>query len=223
MIPFQDAQYSSSQSSSNTLSSNASSSAHSDEKWYEVGSRSGVRSDLELGGYLQGASTDSGIDITSFNAAQNSTASSMAACVPKDKVPWQEEATEDQGPVDTPPSTADSLVVRGGEIPPKSPSASALSPDGGLADTASRSRYAAAPSDSRVCAPASVFNQAGRGSKLCGLATKGKRSNEITAITVYLWEHFPISAYLLVPLIKEESWRLLEMQSVRSALLDFFF
>uniref|UniRef100_A0A4W6ETR9 Signal induced proliferation associated 1 like 1 n=1 Tax=Lates calcarifer TaxID=8187 RepID=A0A4W6ETR9_LATCA len=43
-----------SQSSSNTLSSNASSSAHSDDKWYEVGSRSGVRSDLELNGYLQG-------------------------------------------------------------------------------------------------------------------------------------------------------------------------
>ncbi|KAF3844762.1 hypothetical protein F7725_007925 [Dissostichus mawsoni] len=63
-----DAPYSSSQSSSNTLSSNASSSAHSDEKWYEVGSRSGVRSDLELNGYLQGTSTDSGIDATSFTA-----------------------------------------------------------------------------------------------------------------------------------------------------------
>lgn len=148
VIPFQDAQYSSSQSSSNTLSSNASSSAHSDEKWYEVGSRSGVRSDLELSGYLQGASTDSGIDTTSFTATQSSTASSTAAFIPKDKVPWQEETSEDQGPVDTPPPTPDSLVVRGDEIPPKSPSALPLSPDGGLGDAASRSRYAAAASDS---------------------------------------------------------------------------
>uniref|UniRef100_H3DJ83 Signal induced proliferation associated 1 like 1 n=1 Tax=Tetraodon nigroviridis TaxID=99883 RepID=H3DJ83_TETNG len=128
-----DAQYSSSQSSSNTLSSNASSSAHSDEKWYEVGSRSGVRSDLELSGYLQGASTDSGIDTTSFTATQSSTASSTAA-----KVQWQETA-EDQGPAHTPPPTPDSLVVRGGEIPPKSPSALPLGPDGGLGDAASRS------------------------------------------------------------------------------------
>ncbi|KAF7201961.1 signal-induced proliferation-associated 1-like protein 1, partial [Nothobranchius furzeri] len=60
-----DGPYSSGQSSSNTLSSNASSSTHSDEKWYEVGSRSGAPNDLELNGYLQGASTDSGIDATS--------------------------------------------------------------------------------------------------------------------------------------------------------------
>lgn len=152
MIPFQDAQYSSSQSSSNTLSSNASSSAHSDEKWYEVGSRSGGRSDLELSGYLQGASTDSGIDTTSFTATQSSTASSTAAFMPKEKVPWQEETAEDQGPVDTPPPTPDSLVVRGGEIPPKSPSALPLGPDGDLGDAASRSRYAAAPSRSQESA-----------------------------------------------------------------------
>lgn len=136
MIPFQDAQYSSSQSSSNTLSSNASSSAHSDEKWYEVGSRSAVRTDLELSGYLQGASTDSGIDTTSFTATQSSTASSTAAFPPKDKVPWQEETAEDRGPVETPPPTPDSLV------PPKSPSALPLGPDGGPGEAASRSRYA---------------------------------------------------------------------------------
>ncbi|KAM9571129.1 signal-induced proliferation-associated 1-like protein 1 isoform 2-T2 [Salvelinus alpinus] len=64
-----EASYSSSQSGSNTLSSNASSSAHSDEKWYEIGSsRTGVRPDSELNGYLQGASTDSGIDATSYGA-----------------------------------------------------------------------------------------------------------------------------------------------------------
>lgn len=148
MVPFQDAQYSSSQSSSNTLSSNASSSSHSDEKWYEVGSRSGVRTDLELSGYLQGASTDSGIDTTSFTATQSSTASSTAAFMPKDKVPWQEETAEDQGPVDTPPPTPDSLLIRAGEIPPRSPSALPLGPDGGLGEAASRSRYAAAPQHS---------------------------------------------------------------------------
>uniref|UniRef100_A0A4W5N447 Signal induced proliferation associated 1 like 1 n=1 Tax=Hucho hucho TaxID=62062 RepID=A0A4W5N447_9TELE len=64
-----EASYSSSQSGSNTLSSNASSSAHSDDKWYEIGSsRTGVRPDSELNGYLQGASTDSGIDATSYGA-----------------------------------------------------------------------------------------------------------------------------------------------------------
>lgn len=137
VFPLQEAQYSSSQSSSNTLSSNASSSAHSDEKWYEVGSRSGVRSDLELSGYLQGASTDSGIDTTSFTATQSSTSSSKAAFIPKDKVPWQEQAAEEQRAVDTPPPTPDCLVAVGvGEIPPKSPSA--------LGDAASGSRYAAA-------------------------------------------------------------------------------
>ncbi|XP_053701877.1 signal-induced proliferation-associated 1-like protein 1 [Synchiropus splendidus] len=82
-----EAPYSSSQSSSNTLSSNASS-AHSDEKWYEVGSRSGLRGgDLELNGYLQAASTDSGIDAASFTATQSSTASSRGT----DKIPWQDE------------------------------------------------------------------------------------------------------------------------------------
>lgn len=145
VVPFQEAQYSSSQSSSNTLSSNASSSAHSDEKWYEVGSRSGVRGDLELSGYLQGASTDSGIDTTSFTATHSSTASSTAAFIPKDKVPWQEQAAEEQGAVHTPPPTPDSLVAVGvGEVPPKSPSAFPLGPDESLGDTASGSRYAAA-------------------------------------------------------------------------------
>uniref|UniRef100_A0A3P8XK87 Signal induced proliferation associated 1 like 1 n=1 Tax=Esox lucius TaxID=8010 RepID=A0A3P8XK87_ESOLU len=64
-----EASYSSSQSGSNTLSSNASSSAHSDEKWYEIGSgHTGARPDSDLNGYLQAASTDSGIDATSYGA-----------------------------------------------------------------------------------------------------------------------------------------------------------
>uniref|UniRef100_A0A671WL70 Signal induced proliferation associated 1 like 1 n=1 Tax=Sparus aurata TaxID=8175 RepID=A0A671WL70_SPAAU len=138
-----DAPYSSSQSSSNTLSSNASSSAHSDEKWYEVGSRSGVRSDLELNGYLQGASTDSGIDATSFTATQSSTASSTGAFRAKDKIPWQDDATgSSQRATDTPPPPPDSLALGGSENPAKSPSAFPLVPDSGsysLSDAASHS------------------------------------------------------------------------------------
>ncbi|XP_061552312.1 signal-induced proliferation-associated 1-like protein 1 isoform X1 [Phycodurus eques] len=120
-----DAPYSSSQSSSNTLSSNASSSAHSEEKWYEAGSRSGVRGDLELGGYLQGASTDSGIDATSFTATQSSTGSSNAAFRATDAVAWQDEAAGVQRGGDSSPPSPDSLVAAGGGAanPLKSPSA----------------------------------------------------------------------------------------------------
>ncbi|KAM3871035.1 signal-induced proliferation-associated 1-like protein 1 [Diretmus argenteus] len=139
-----DAPYSSSQSSSNTLSSNASSSTHSDEKWYEVGSRSGVRSDLELNGYLQGTSTDSGIDATSFTATQSSTASSTGAFRAKDKIPsWQEDPAGSRRTTNTSPPTSDSLVpLGGGEIPTKSPSAFPLAPDSTsytLSDVASHS------------------------------------------------------------------------------------
>uniref|UniRef100_A0A3Q0RHU2 Signal induced proliferation associated 1 like 1 n=1 Tax=Amphilophus citrinellus TaxID=61819 RepID=A0A3Q0RHU2_AMPCI len=125
-----DAPYSSSQSSSNTLSSNASSSAHSDEKWYEVGSRSGVRSELDLNGYLQGTSSDSGIDATSFTATQSSTASSTGAFMAKDKIPWQDEPADSQTTTDTSPPTPDSIVVPvGTEIPAKSPLSFPLGPD----------------------------------------------------------------------------------------------
>ncbi|XP_023254098.1 signal-induced proliferation-associated 1-like protein 1, partial [Seriola lalandi dorsalis] len=138
-----DAPYSSSQSSSNTLSSNGSSSTHSDEKWYEVGSRSGVRSDLELNGYLQGASTDSGIDATSFTATQSSTASSTGAFRAKDKIPWQDDSASSQRASDASPPTPDSLVATGGgEVPAQSSSAFPLVPDSGsysLSDAASHS------------------------------------------------------------------------------------
>uniref|UniRef100_A0A673C7B8 Signal-induced proliferation-associated 1-like protein 1 n=1 Tax=Sphaeramia orbicularis TaxID=375764 RepID=A0A673C7B8_9TELE len=131
------------QSSSNTLSSNASSSAHSDEKWYEVGSRSGVRGDLELNGYLQGASTDSGIDATSFTATQSSTASSTGAFRAKEKIPWQDEASGSQGAADSSSPPPDSLLAIGGsEIQTKSPSAFPLVPDNGsytMSDAASHS------------------------------------------------------------------------------------
>uniref|UniRef100_A0A8C5HLV8 Signal-induced proliferation-associated 1-like protein 1 n=1 Tax=Gouania willdenowi TaxID=441366 RepID=A0A8C5HLV8_GOUWI len=127
-----EAPYSSSQSSSNTLSSNASSSAHSDEKWYEVGSRSGVRSELELHSYLQGTSADSGIDATSFTATQSSTASSIGAFRTKDKIPWQDDLTGSQKTAESSPPTPDLLAVSAGvEIPVKSPSAAPLGTDCG--------------------------------------------------------------------------------------------
>ncbi|KAM4625318.1 signal-induced proliferation-associated 1-like protein 1 [Polymixia lowei] len=139
-----DAPYSSSQSSSNTLSSNASSSAHSDDKWCEVGSRSGVQGDLELNGYLQGTSTDSGIDATSFTATQSSTASSTGAFRAKDKTPsWQDDPAGSRGADDASPPAPDSPVPHGGGDPPaKSPSAVPLASDSGsytLSDAASHS------------------------------------------------------------------------------------
>uniref|UniRef100_A0A1A8KTU2 Signal-induced proliferation-associated 1 like 1 n=1 Tax=Nothobranchius kuhntae TaxID=321403 RepID=A0A1A8KTU2_NOTKU len=132
-----DGPYSSGQSSSNTLSSNASSSTHSDEKWYEVGSRSGARNDLELNGYLQGASTDSGIDATSFTATQSSTASSTGAFRSKEKIPWQEDPAGSQRATNSSPPTSDSLVAAGGgEITTKRPSTFASAPE---SDAASHS------------------------------------------------------------------------------------
>ncbi|XP_006810281.2 signal-induced proliferation-associated 1-like protein 1 [Neolamprologus brichardi] len=153
-----DAPYSSSQSSSNTLSSNASSSTHSDEKWYEVGSRSGVRSELDLSGYLQGTSSDSGIDATSFTATQSSTASSTGAFMAKDKIPWQDEPPDGQTAADTSPPTPDSLVIsQGTEIPGKSPLSLPLGPDSGSyspSDGAAHSSSASSgPSGCRPMSP----------------------------------------------------------------------
>ncbi|XP_020775030.2 signal-induced proliferation-associated 1-like protein 1 [Boleophthalmus pectinirostris] len=124
-----DGPYSSSQSSSNTLSSNASSSAHSDEKWYEVGSRSGVRGELELNSYLQGASTDSGIDATSFTATQSSTASSTGGFRAKEKIPWQDEASCGQRNTESSPPPDSLLTVGGSETQAKSPSPFPQHPD----------------------------------------------------------------------------------------------
>ncbi|KAM4600472.1 signal-induced proliferation-associated 1-like protein 1 [Polymixia lowei] len=67
-------------SSSNTLSSTTSSGGHSDsDKWYELGAggtSSGDQGDTEPnglggGGYLQGASADSGIDTSSYGASHH--------------------------------------------------------------------------------------------------------------------------------------------------------
>uniref|UniRef100_A0A3Q2DMC7 Signal-induced proliferation-associated 1 like 1 n=1 Tax=Cyprinodon variegatus TaxID=28743 RepID=A0A3Q2DMC7_CYPVA len=68
-------------SSSNTLSSTASSGGHSDsDKWYDLGTGGGSSGDqgepepngLGGGGYLQGASADSGIDTGSYGASHHS-------------------------------------------------------------------------------------------------------------------------------------------------------
>ncbi|CAB1335151.1 unnamed protein product, partial [Coregonus sp. 'balchen'] len=123
-----EASYSSSQSGSNTLSSNASSSAHSDEKWYEIGSsRTGVRPDSELNGYLQGASTDSGIDATSYGATGSGGS----------------RAKERRAP-ETSPSAPDSPGHPGSSLyPAQSPLVFPPAPDSGsytLSDAASHSR-----------------------------------------------------------------------------------
>uniref|UniRef100_A0A3P8NBV1 Signal induced proliferation associated 1 like 1 n=1 Tax=Astatotilapia calliptera TaxID=8154 RepID=A0A3P8NBV1_ASTCA len=153
-----DSQHHHIQSSSNTLSSNASSSTHSDEKWYEVGSRSGVRSELDLSGYLQGTSSDSGIDATSFTATQSSTASSTGAFMAKDKIPWQDEPPDGQMAADTSPPTPDCLVIsQGTEIPGKSPLSLPLGPDSGSyspSDGAAHSSSASSgPSGCRPMSP----------------------------------------------------------------------
>uniref|UniRef100_A0A8B9J8H6 Signal induced proliferation associated 1 like 1 n=1 Tax=Astyanax mexicanus TaxID=7994 RepID=A0A8B9J8H6_ASTMX len=89
-----------SHSSSNTLSSTASSGGHSDEKWYDLGGGGpGDGGDSEPnglggGGYLQGASADSGIDATSY-APHGSSSSLLAVGAP---APRERSASPWHGP-----------------------------------------------------------------------------------------------------------------------------
>ncbi|KAJ8341486.1 hypothetical protein SKAU_G00337770 [Synaphobranchus kaupii] len=145
----------SSHSSSNTLSSNASSGAHSDahsdDKWYEIGGGTAERPDSETdaygGGYLQGASADSGIDATSYGATHGSSGSLPAAGAsgPRDKAasPWRGPAEGAHGAQERGPPDADSPVPSGSaEAPAKSPSAYPLARDNSsysLSDVASHS------------------------------------------------------------------------------------
>ncbi|CAL8286408.1 unnamed protein product [Lota lota] len=143
--------YSSSHSSSNTLSSNGSGSLHSEDKWYEVGSRAAVRSELELDGYLQGASADSGIDATSFTATHSSTASFTAAAATTTgafrandhSVAWQNQGPGAAGAAGASPPKPDSLALKGpNEGVAKTPCSLALPVDQGsstFSDAASRS------------------------------------------------------------------------------------
>ncbi|KAJ3613158.1 hypothetical protein NHX12_019410 [Muraenolepis orangiensis] len=115
-----DGPYSSSHSSSNnTLSSNGSSSLHSEDRWYEAGSRAAVRSELELDGYLQGVARD------------------------HNSVAWQNEGPAVAGASLPVP---DSLVLTGPPHggPAKAPSSLALAADNGsctYSDGASRSSF----------------------------------------------------------------------------------
>uniref|UniRef100_W5N3Q3 Signal-induced proliferation-associated 1 like 1 n=1 Tax=Lepisosteus oculatus TaxID=7918 RepID=W5N3Q3_LEPOC len=140
----------SSHSSSNTLSSNASS-AHSDEKWYEIGGGAGERPDAELngfGGYLQGASADSGIDTTSYGASHGSAVSLLTTGAPgaKEKTgsPWQSPVEGGRRVLERSPPAAESPVPPGTatEGPTKSPSSYPLVRDNStysLSDVASHS------------------------------------------------------------------------------------
>ncbi|KAG5265386.1 hypothetical protein AALO_G00241830 [Alosa alosa] len=113
----------SSQSSSNTLSSTASSSTHSDEKC----------------GYLQGASTDSGIDATSYGATLTSNAPLILPPRAKEKTPsasascaWSEASSPGRraSDVPSPPAEASSISpVDSPEEPAKSPNNYPPAPD----------------------------------------------------------------------------------------------
>lgn len=104
-----------------------------------------MRSDLELNGYLQDNSADSGIDATSFTATQSSTASSTGAFRSKDRAPWQDDGGETHRSSDTPPLTPDSLAVTAADSK-EAKTLSAFPLDGtsfGSSDAASRSRCGA--------------------------------------------------------------------------------
>ncbi|KAL6478023.1 hypothetical protein MHYP_G00138580 [Metynnis hypsauchen] len=106
------------QSSSNTLSSSASSSGHSEEKWYDIGGRPVAQPELDLNGfavgYLQGASSDSGIDASPYGPTiRNLDAPISIISKPKEKASahWVEitdraapeipcETSESPGPTD---------------------------------------------------------------------------------------------------------------------------
>ncbi|KAL4656447.1 signal-induced proliferation-associated 1-like protein 1 isoform X2 [Arapaima gigas] len=105
----------SSHSSSNTLSSNASSGAHSDEKWYEIGGSVGERPDSEVngfgGGYLQGASADSGIDAASYGLTHSSSGSLLTSGArEKASSPWQSPTEGSRRALECSPLAAESAV-----------------------------------------------------------------------------------------------------------------
>uniref|UniRef100_A0A671MYB4 Signal-induced proliferation-associated 1-like protein 1 n=1 Tax=Sinocyclocheilus anshuiensis TaxID=1608454 RepID=A0A671MYB4_9TELE len=122
-----------SHSSSNTLSSTTSSGGHSDDKWYDLGS-GGIADQpdsepngLGGGGYLQGASADSGIDATSYGPTHGSSSSLLAvgAAGARERAPspWHSPteggrrvlerslpaAESPVSPADGPPTTRNSL------------------------------------------------------------------------------------------------------------------
>ncbi|TRY56986.1 hypothetical protein DNTS_023906 [Danionella cerebrum] len=109
-----------SHSSSNTLSSTASSGGHSDDKWYDLGG-GGIGEQPESepnglggGGYLQGASADSGIDATSYPPAHGSSSSLLAvgATGARERAPspWHSPTESGRRVLERSPPAADSPV-----------------------------------------------------------------------------------------------------------------
>uniref|UniRef100_A0A3B1JAT2 Signal-induced proliferation-associated 1 like 1 n=1 Tax=Astyanax mexicanus TaxID=7994 RepID=A0A3B1JAT2_ASTMX len=141
-----------SHSSSNTLSSTASSGGHSDEKWYDLGGGGpGDGGDSEPnglggGGYLQGASADSGIDATSY-APHGSSSSLLAVGAPapreRSASPWHGPPEGGRRVLERSPPAAESPVSPA-EVPTtRSPPTHLLVRDGSsysLSEMASHSR-----------------------------------------------------------------------------------
>ncbi|XP_036449990.1 signal-induced proliferation-associated 1-like protein 1 isoform X2 [Colossoma macropomum] len=104
------------QSSSNTLSSNASSSTHSEEKWYDIGGRPAVQPELDLNGfavgYLQGASSDSGIDASPYGPTTRSSDSVLVSIIskPKEKASAHWIEISDRAAPEIPSETSESPV-----------------------------------------------------------------------------------------------------------------
>lgn len=145
-----------SHSSSNTLSSTASSGGHSDDKWYDLGSGGiGDQPDSEPnglggGGYLQGASADSGIDATSYGPTHGSSSSLLAvgAAGARERAPspWHSPTEGSRRVLERSPPAAESPVSPAdGPATTRSPPTHLLVRDGSsysLTDMASYSRYA---------------------------------------------------------------------------------
>ncbi|XP_055042338.1 signal-induced proliferation-associated 1-like protein 1 isoform X2 [Misgurnus anguillicaudatus] len=149
-----------SHSSSNTLSSTASSGAHSDDKWYDLsGGALGDQPDSEPnglgGGYLQGASADSGIDATSYAPPHGSSSSLLAvgASGARERTasPWHSPTEGGRRVLERSPPAAESPVSPA-DVPPttRSPPTHLLVRDGSsysLSDMASFSstRHSVSP------------------------------------------------------------------------------
>uniref|UniRef100_A0A9J8BHL4 Signal-induced proliferation-associated 1 like 1 n=1 Tax=Cyprinus carpio carpio TaxID=630221 RepID=A0A9J8BHL4_CYPCA len=149
-----------SHSSSNTLSSTTSSGGHSDDKWYDLGS-GGIADQPDSepnglgGGYLQGASADSGIDATSYGPTHGSSSSLLAvgATGARERAPspWHSPTEGGRRVLERSPPAAESPVSPA-DVPPttRSPPTHLLVRDGSsysLSDMASYSstRHSVSP------------------------------------------------------------------------------
>ncbi|XP_067240021.1 signal-induced proliferation-associated 1-like protein 1 isoform X1 [Chanodichthys erythropterus] len=150
-----------SHSSSNTLSSTTSSGGHSDDKWYDLGSGGmGEQPEAEPnglggGGYLQGASADSGIDATSYGPTHGSSSSLLAVgsagARERAPSPWHSPTEGGRRVLERSPPVAESPVSPA-DVPPttRSPPTHLLVRDGSsysLSDMASHSstRHSVSP------------------------------------------------------------------------------